>query len=75
MKQSKVEHTSATCISASSRGAEKSPNRFIPFLSPSACKQACKPRKTNYYNTHTEISIGGSKYEAVEAIAFGRILN
>lgn len=34
-------HTSATCISASSSGAEKSPNRLIPFLSPSACSKAC----------------------------------
>ena len=37
-----LQHTSATWISASSSGAEKSPNRLIPFLSPSACSKACR---------------------------------
>lgn len=40
--------TSTTCIQASSRGAEKSPNRLIPFLSPSACNKACMGKKFKF---------------------------
>lgn len=38
-------------------------------------KKPAGQAKLTYYNTYIEISTGGSKYEAVEAIAFGRILN